>query len=73
MLKWSYAGYEDVIDISETEVQSSGHFINESLKCLGGIPQTEGRSNIFEESEWGGESRFRNVGGRYRDLVVGLY
>ena len=64
------AGNQDVIQIPKTKVQPTDDPVNEALKGLGGVAQTEWHADVLEETEGRGDGRLRNVFGSNWDLMI---
>ena len=70
MLLAAGAGDENIVDVTETEVQTSQNLIHEPLKGLGSIPEAKRHPQKFEQLKWCGDGSLRDVFFFYRDLVV---
>ncbi|KFD61279.1 hypothetical protein M514_26527 [Trichuris suis] len=64
---------EDIIDIGETEVEAGQNFVNEPLKYLSGISESESHEREFEQSKRRDDSRFWDVFSVDGDLSVCFY
>ena len=64
------AGHQDVVNVSENEVQTLTDDVHQALEGLGSILQAEGHSDEFIESKRGDDSGLGNVYNSHGDLVV---
>ena len=65
------AADQDVIDIHETEVQPTPHFVHEPLARLGGVPEAKRRGDGLVQFERRGDGGLVHVRGLNRNLVEG--
>lgn len=64
------AGYQDIVYVDKTEVETSKNFIHEPLECLSCVPETKGHAQRLKQAKGCGDGRFGDVLWLYRNLVV---
>ena len=70
MFLWGGASDKQVIDIPVAKVEVSYFFVNEALKCLSCISQTERHAHELEKAKGCGDGSLEYVFRSYWDLVV---
>jgi hypothetical protein len=61
---------EDVVEVSETEVEAAERVVDKALEGLGGVAEAEGHERKFEKTKMSRNSGFGDIRGMNRNLVV---
>jgi hypothetical protein len=64
---------EDIVQVRKTTVESSQHFVHESLERLGCVAEAKGHVEELEEAEGSCDGGLWNVVGMHRNLIVGSH
>ena len=70
MFFWRGTGNEQIVDVGITEGQPTKNLVDETLEGLCSVAQAKRHSGEFEQPEGCTNSRFGNIGGLDRYLVV---